>query len=104
MNTFEKIYAIVSTIPKGKVMTYKQVAVLTGINPLDGGARVVGFALRANKNPKTIPCHRVVGSSGKLTGYAFGGIEEKKKILQNEGVLFLDNETVNIQQSVYETN
>lgn len=100
MTKFQKIYSIVVTIPKGKVMTYKQVAILAGIT----NTRVVGFALRANKNPNTIPCHRVVGSNGKLIGYAFGGIKEKKKILQNEGVLFLDNETVNMQQSAYETN
>lgn len=100
MNNFEEIYKIVSAIPKGKVMSYKQVANIARIaNP-----RTVGFALKINKDPQHIPCHRVVGSSGKLTGYAFGGIKEKKKILQNEGVLFLDTETVNMQQSVYETN
>ncbi len=100
MNTFAKIYEVVSTIPKGKVMTYKQVAREAHIaNP-----RTVGFALRMNKDPKHIPCHRVIGSSGKLTGYAFGGIIAKKKILQEEGVLFLDKETVNITQSIYENN
>lgn len=98
MTTFQKIYTIVATIPKGKVMTYKQVGILSGIsNP-----RIVGFALHANKDPQTIPCHRVVNVKGKLTGYVFGGILKKKKILEKEGVLFKDNKTVNIEASLYE--
>lgn len=80
-------------------MTYKQVAILSGItNP-----RIVGFALHANKDPQTIPCHRVVNVKGKLTGYAFGGILKKKEILEKEGVIFCDNETVNIKASLYES-
>lgn len=96
-NTFEKIFKIVSQIPQGKVATYKQVAELAGIkNP-----RVVGFAMHANKRLHIVPCHRVVGSSGKLTGYAMGGIEIKQKILQKEGVKFLDNNTVDLSFSLY---
>lgn len=97
MKTFEKIYKIVSHIPKGKVLTYKRVAELAGIkNP-----RVVGFAMYSNKDLKHVPCHRVVGSNGKLTGYARGGIEKKKEILEKEGVYFLDNQTVDLNKSLY---
>lgn len=100
MNTFDKIYQIVSKIPKGKVMTYKEVAQMAGCkNP-----RVVGFALRRNKNPELIPCHRVVSSKGKLTGYAFGGIKKKKEILEKEDVEFLDEETVNLSLCHAELN
>lgn len=99
MNTFQKIYNIVSLIPKGKVMTYKQVAQKLNIpNP-----RVVGFALRKNKDPKHIPCHRVVGASGNLTGYVFGGIKTKYEILKKEGVIFVDNKHVDLQKSIYQT-
>ncbi len=97
MNTFQKVYAIVSKIPKGRVMTYGQIAKLADVNP-----RVVGFALHANKDPKTIPCHRVVNIRGKLAGYAFGGIQKKKEILEVEGVTFIDNLTVNLLQSCIE--
>lgn len=90
-----------SKIPKGKVMTYKQVALLAEINPRVGGPRVVGFAMRSNKNPKTIPCHRVVGNNGRLIGYAFGGIIKKEEILKKEGVFFINNETVNLEKSLY---
>ena len=84
MNSFEKIYKVVSQIPKGKVATYKKVAEIAGIkNP-----RVVGFAMHANKDIIKVPCHRVVGSNGKLTGYARGGIKEKRRILEKEGISF----------------
>jgi len=57
MNTFEKIYEVVKSIPEGKVATYGQVALLAG-NPR--WARVVGYALHVNPEPGIIPCHRVV--------------------------------------------
>jgi len=101
LETFQKIYSIVSQIPKGKVLTYKKVAELAGINPPAGGPRIVGFAMRANKDPKRIPCHRVVGITGKLTGYARGGIKIKKGILEKEGVYFLDKETVDLAKSLF---
>ncbi len=63
MNTFEKIYEVVKGIPKGKVATYGQVAILTG-NP--HWARVVGYALHNNSDPPTIPCHRVVNREGMV--------------------------------------
>jgi methylated-DNA-protein-cysteine methyltransferase-like protein len=102
MRVFQKIYNVVSLIPKGKVLTYKKVAQLAGINPPAGGPRVVGFAMHSNKDTKLIPCHRVVGITGKLTGYARGGIRIKKEILEKEGVYFLDEETVDINKSLYE--
>lgn len=81
----EKVYKIVSQIPAGKVLTYAQVAKLAGNVK---AARAVGSALKNNKDSKSIPCHRVVGAGGKLTGYAFGGINKKRKLLENEGVVF----------------
>lgn len=64
-------------IPYGETRTYKQIAVAIG-NPK--ASRAVGMA--NNKNPIIIvvPCHRVIGSGGKLVGYA-GGIEMKKSLL-----------------------
>lgn len=96
MKIFEKVYSIVARIPEGKVMTYKQVAELSGIkNP-----RVVGFALSANENPKEIPCHRVVASNGSLKGYAFGGVEKKKQQLEEEGVVFLHAGKIDLSKSL----
>lgn len=92
MTTFEKIYKIVSSITKGKVMTYKQIADIVKTT-----SRVVGFALHANKDPKNIPCHRVIKSNGTLAkGYAFGGAEKQKELLKKEGIVFLKNNCVDL--------
>ncbi len=98
MNSFDKIYKVVGKIPKGKVLTYKKVAEISGIrNP-----RVVGFALHANKNPDEIPCHRVIKSNGFFAkGYAFGGITAQKEMLKKEGVAFLKTDLVDLSKSLY---
>ncbi len=93
--TFQKIYAVVSKIPKGKVMTYKQISIISGVK----NARVVGFAMRSNKDTNTVPCHRVVSSDGQLRGYAFGGIKRKRELLEHEGVTFLNETTVDLEKS-----
>ena len=95
MNTFEKIYEVVKTIPKGRVMTYGEVAALAG-NPR--WSRVVGYALHVNPNPSEIPCHRVVFGDGRVTeGFAFGGPEAQRALLEKEGVTFLENGKVDLK-------
>ena len=78
MKTFkEKVYAITDRIPKGKIATYGQIAKLVG-NPK--AARAVGMCMRTNPNAPYTPCHRVISSDGKLTGYsANSGIRAKRK-------------------------
>ena len=79
-NFREKVLAAVKKIPKGKTLSYKQVAGKAG-HPL--AARAVGAIMRTNKD-KSIPCHRVVMSSGKLGGY--NGLQGKKLVLlKSEG-------------------
>ena len=86
MTTFEKIYEVVKSIPKGKVATYGQVAMLAG-NPR--WARVVGYALHQNPEPGVIPCHRVVNREGKVAEtFAFGGGTIQREILEKEGIKF----------------
>ena len=86
MNTFEKIYEVVKSIPKGKVATYGQVALLAG-NPR--WARVVGYALHVNPEPGIIPCHRVVNRKGKVApSFAFGGEGVQRQLLESEGIVF----------------
>jgi methylated-DNA-protein-cysteine methyltransferase-like protein len=98
MNTFDKIYKVVSKIPKGKVLTYKNVAEISGVkNP-----RIVGFALHANKNPDEIPCHRVIKSNGLIAkGYAFGGIKAQQDKLKKEGVVFLTRTRIDLSKSLF---
>lgn len=82
-NSFtERVREIVRKIAKGDTMTYKRVAEVAG-SP--NAARAVGMVMKNNYD-KTVPCHRVIGSDGKMHGYNRpGGIETKKKILKSEG-------------------
>lgn len=79
----EKVRDVVRKIPKGKSMTYKQVAAKAG-NPK--AARAVGAVMRTNYD-KSIPCHRVVRSDGGMGGYNRGGTLKKRAILKAEGAL-----------------
>jgi O-6-methylguanine DNA methyltransferase len=82
----EKIYDLARKIPKGKVATYGQLAELAG-SP--GAARAVGMCMKTNPNAPHTPCHRVVASNGKLTGYSAGeGVKTKKQMLLEEGIKF----------------
>jgi methylated-DNA-[protein]-cysteine S-methyltransferase len=84
MMTFqEKVYAVVKKIPKGKVMTYGEVAKKIG---KPKAARAVGTVLSKNFDPK-IPCHRVIRSDGKIGNYNRGGQAGKVRILKKEGYL-----------------
>lgn len=93
-DTYERIYEIVKRIPKGKVATYGQVAILVGNANL---ARTVGNALHVNPDNSTIPCHRVVNREGKVAKfYAFGGSENQKRRLESEGVIFKENGKIDL--------
>ena len=79
-----KVWKYLKTIPKGKVKTYKQVAI--GINR-PKSARAVANACAKNPYPPKIPCHRVIRSDGALGGYSGrGGIKKKLKLLRSENV------------------
>lgn len=86
--TYEKIYAAVMQIPRGKVATYGQVAAMAG-NPRM--CRVVGNALHLNPYFGIVPCHRVVNAQGRLAEhFAFGGAEVQAEMLRAEGVVVTD--------------
>ena len=96
-STFDKIYDVARQIPRGKVATYGQVALLAG-NPR--WARVVGYALHVNPDPETIKCHRVVNRNGKVSeAFAFGGENMQIRLLEEEGVEVKDGKVdLNIYQ------
>lgn len=80
----EKILKYLLTVPKGKVVTYGQIAEFLGNKNL---SRAVGNALHRNPDGNKYPCYKVVNSKGELSkNYAFGGIEEQKKRLEKDGI------------------
>ena len=83
MTEFQKaVYDVVKKIPKGNVLTYKEVAIKAG---RPRAYRAVGNILNKNYD-KSIPCHRVIKSDGSIGGYN-GGNEKKKARLTGEGFL-----------------
>ena len=81
----KKVWKILLTIPYGKTMTYGEIAekIAKDSGKAKMSAQAVGGAVGHNSISLIIPCHRVVGTNGSLTGYA-GGIEKKKKLLELE--------------------
>lgn len=96
--SFEKVYALVRKIPKGRVTTYGAIAKRLQMSP-----RVVGYALHLNPDGTKTPCHRVVNRDGRIAPYyAFGGKNVQRKRLQTEGIKFKDNEHLNLKQYFFE--
>lgn len=93
----KKVYNLIKNIPKGKVTTYKIIANKLNIKSY----RAVGQILKKNPNAPTVPCHRVVKSTGDLGGYAGTNTEAKIKILQTEGVLIKNGKVENFSNIIY---
>ncbi|WP_309646417.1 methylated-DNA--[protein]-cysteine S-methyltransferase [Phenylobacterium sp.] len=84
---FQKsVWAALRTIPAGETWSYKRLAEAIG-NP--AAVRAVGLANGANPIGIVVPCHRVIGSDGSLTGYG-GGLDRKRWLLGHEGAAFRD--------------
>ena len=86
MNFNQKVWALTARIPAGRVTTYAEIARKLGSKAY----RAVGNALNRNPYAPGVPCHRVVGSNGSLTGFA-GGLDKKREMLVGEGVTFVGN-------------
>ena len=92
---YQEIYDIVAKIPKGRVMTYGQIARSIG-NP--GWARLVGQAMFHATGD--IPCHRVLNCKGEMSpDHVFGGQNIQRKLLEDEGVIFKSNGCVDFKKS-----
>jgi O-6-methylguanine DNA methyltransferase len=81
MSFEQKVWAMTARVPRGRVTTYGEIARALGTRSY----RAVGAALGRNPYAPTVPCHRVVGSDGRLTGFA-GGLDKKRQLLMGEGV------------------
>lgn len=92
---FQEVYEITRQIPRGKVLTYGQIAVLAG-RPRH--ARWVGRALAQVPAGKKLPCHRVVNSAGQTAP----GWTEQRELLEKEGVTFRANGRVDMKKHLWE--
>lgn len=81
----KRVWQALLQIPQGETVTYRDIAMQLD---MPKGSRAVGSAVGSNPVSLFIPCHRVIGSSGSLTGYA-GGLPIKEALLRHEGVLML---------------
>ncbi|MGN1372786.1 MAG: MGMT family protein [Candidatus Coproplasma sp.] len=93
---FNAVYEAVRQIPLGKVATYGDIARAVGAPRC---ARQVGWALHNNPRPVEIPCHRVVFADGMLSkGFAFGGEQVQRQLLESEGVEISDDNKVDLKK------
>lgn len=102
---YERVYEIVRQIPYGKVTTYGAVAGHIGVM---SGARMVGYALNnlltgnAPEDMGDVPAHRVVNRLGQLTGRGYFPGDTMRERLEQEGVVFKEEYTVNIEQHFWD--
>jgi len=102
---FETVYKVARRVPRGRVATYGQIsdelrrqnsAIKYRITP-----RIVGFALHANHNSR-IPCHRVVNRNGRIAeSYVFGGAQEQRRRLEGEGIEFMNEKHIDLENFLW---
>lgn len=96
----QQVFDTLAKVPRGKVITYKQLAQACNIsNP-----RQIGRIIHKNQDPKKYPCHRVVRSDGTLAdGYAFGGKQAQVALLISEGII-MKNDKISLLSFGYHLN
>jgi methylated-DNA-protein-cysteine methyltransferase-like protein len=91
---FEQVYGVVAQIPRGRVVSYGQIARLIG---KPGAARQVGWAMR--RCPEGLPWQRVVMADGSITGGDYAA--QRRALLREEGVVFLADGRINMQKCAW---
>ena len=77
-----KALLLLRKVPKGKVVSYKELAIICKTSP-----RAIGRIMASNPDPINYPCYKVVGSTGRLVGYSGkGGLKTKARLLRNDGI------------------
>ncbi len=97
MNLEQKIYKKLLEVPKGQITTYGELAKAVG---LKNGQRIIGKIMNKNPYPVIVPCHRVVMSTGKIGGYAYGE-HVKIKLLNDEGIQIKNGKILDLKNRVY---
>lgn len=97
---YDKVYEVVAKIPEGYVMTYGQIAEIIG-SPR--AARIVGGAMSRAPSDRNLPCHRVVNRYGTMAPtFVFGGAEYQRMLLESEGITFLKDGSIDLDNNIYE--
>lgn len=96
MNFNEKVWALCRKVPKGKVTTYREIAKALKTKAY----RAVGNALHANPYAPKVPCHRVVNSSGCLSGYG-SNIRKRLLLLSKEGIKVKNKRIIDFEKVLY---
>lgn len=97
MNIEQKIYKKLLEVPKGQITTYGELAKAVG---LKNGQRIVGKIMNKNPYPVIVPCHRVVMSTGKIGGYAYGE-QIKINLLNDEGIQIKNGKITDLKNRIY---
>ena len=99
-NFFERVYAVASQIPYGKVTSYGAIAKVLGAAR---SARMVGWAMNACHNMEDVPAHRVVNRKGLLTGkHHFDGTNLMQQLLESEGIVVVNNQIMDLEKVYWE--
>ena len=100
-NFFNLCYDVARKIPFGRVTTYGAIAKYLGLSK---SARIVGYAMTSSPG-KDVPAHRVVNRNGLLTGkHHFEGVNLMQQLLENEGIIVVDNQIKNFQNVFWDPN
>jgi methylated-DNA-[protein]-cysteine S-methyltransferase len=97
LNLEQKIYKKLLEVPKGQITTYGELAKAVG---LKNGQRIIGKIMNKNPYPVIVPCHRVVMSTGKIGGYAYGE-HVKIKLLNDEGIQIKNDKITDLENRIY---
>lgn len=93
---YDQFYAVIRRVPRGKVATYGQIAVVAGF---PRHARHVGYALRALPEGSKVPWHRIINASGRVSARAYPGPDElQRKLLEDEGIELSPSGRVNLDR------
>ena len=98
MNLEQKVYTKLLDVPKGQITTYGDLAKAVG---LKNGQRIIGKIMNKNPYPVLVPCHRVVMSTGKIGGYAYGQ-HVKMKMLSDEGIEIINGKIGSFDKKLFE--
>lgn len=99
---YQKVYEIVSDIPEGRVATYGQIAWMAG---KPEAPRAVGYAMSRAPLELGLPCHRVVNREGRMApGHVFGGEQQQRVLLEQEGVTFKENGCIDMEKHLWRSS